>query len=189
MNELPLRCLALRHPWALEGTEGGPAWGFVIFPGRQCVWTCVDLSVCPSPGNKEDEFRMPYLSHQQLPAGILPMVPEVAQAVGVSQGHHTKDFTRVAPNPAKATVTAMIARELLYGGTSPTAETILKNNMSSGHVPQGPLTRPSEQLDYLSRVQGFQVRGLSSTVWAAVQSSLGFSEEMKFAPCFLNQVV
>ncbi|KAK2499002.1 hypothetical protein MC885_015056 [Smutsia gigantea] len=108
-------------------------------------------------GNKEDEFRMPYLSHQQLPAGILPMVPEVAQAVGVSQGHHTKDFTRAAPNPAKATVTAMIARELLYGGTSPTAETILKNNISSGHVPHGPLARPSEQLDYLSRVQGFQV--------------------------------
>ncbi|KAM7126459.1 double-stranded RNA-binding protein Staufen homolog 1 isoform 3-T3 [Molossus nigricans] len=107
--------------------------------------------------NKEDEFRMPYLSHQQLPAGILPMVPEVAQAVGVSQGHHTKDSTRAAPNPAKATVTAMIARELLYGGTSPTAETILKNNISSGHVPHGPLTRPSEQLDYLSRVQGFQV--------------------------------
>ncbi|XP_062954576.1 double-stranded RNA-binding protein Staufen homolog 1 isoform X3 [Cynocephalus volans] len=107
--------------------------------------------------NKEDEFRMPYLSHQQLPAGILPMVPEVAQAVGVSQGHHAKDFTRAAPNPAKATVTAMIARELLYGGTSPTAETILKNNISSGHVPHGPLTRPSEQLDYLSRVQGFQV--------------------------------
>ncbi|XP_060253805.1 double-stranded RNA-binding protein Staufen homolog 1 isoform X5 [Ovis aries] len=107
--------------------------------------------------NKEDEFRMPYLSHQQLPAGILPMVPEVAQAVGVSHGHHTKDFARVAPNPAKATVTAMIARELLYGGTSPTAETILKSNISSGHAPHGPLTRPSEQLDYLSTVQGFQV--------------------------------
>ncbi|XP_043741065.1 double-stranded RNA-binding protein Staufen homolog 1 isoform X6 [Dama dama] len=107
--------------------------------------------------SKEDEFRMPYLSHQQLPAGILPMVPEVAQAVGVSQGHHTKDFARVAPNPAKATVTAMIARELLYGGTSPTAETILKSNISSGHAPHGPLTRPSEQLDYLSTVQGFQV--------------------------------
>ncbi|ELW71717.1 Double-stranded RNA-binding protein Staufen like protein 1 [Tupaia chinensis] len=111
---------------------------------------------CEHSGHKEDEFRMPYLSHQQLPAGILPMVPEVAQAVGVSQGHHTKDFTRAAPNPAKATVTAMIARELLYGGTSPTAETILKNNISSGHAPHGPLTRPSEQLDYLSRVQGFQ---------------------------------
>lgn len=100
---------------------------------------------------------MPYLSHQQLPAGILPMVPEVAQAVGANQGHHTKEFSRAAPNPAKATVTAMIARELLYGGTSPTAETILKNNNSSGHVPHGPLARPSEQLDYLSNVQGIQV--------------------------------
>ncbi|KFP63528.1 Double-stranded RNA-binding protein Staufen 1, partial [Cariama cristata] len=96
------------------------------------------------------------VSHQQLPAGILPMVPEVAQAVGANQGHHTKEFNRAAPNPAKATVTAMIARELLYGGTSPTAETILKNNNSSGHVPHGPLTRPSEQLDYLSSVQGIQ---------------------------------
>lgn len=102
---------------------------------------------------------MPYLSHQQLPAGILPMVPEVAQAVGANQGHHTKEFSRAAPNPAKATVTAMIARELLYGGTSPTAETILKGNNSSGHVPHGPLTRPSEQLDYLSNVQGIQVNG------------------------------
>ncbi|XP_064024165.1 double-stranded RNA-binding protein Staufen homolog 1 isoform X3 [Pogoniulus pusillus] len=110
-----------------------------------------------STSNKEDEFRMPYLSHQQLPAGILPMVPEVAQAVGANQGHHTKEFNRAAPNPAKATVTAMIARELLYGGTSPTAETILKNNNSSGHVPHGPLTRASEQLDYLSSVQGIQV--------------------------------
>ncbi|XP_061865043.1 double-stranded RNA-binding protein Staufen homolog 1 isoform X4 [Colius striatus] len=110
-----------------------------------------------STSNKEDDFRMPYLSHQQLPAGILPMVPEVAQAVGANQGHHTKEFNRAAPNPAKATVTAMIARELLYGGTSPTAETILKNNNSSGHVPHGPLTRPSEQLDYLSNVQGIQV--------------------------------
>ncbi|XP_010184920.1 PREDICTED: double-stranded RNA-binding protein Staufen homolog 1 isoform X2 [Mesitornis unicolor] len=110
-----------------------------------------------STNNKEDEFRMPYLSHQQLPAGILPMVPEVAQAVGANQGHHTKEFSGAAPNPAKATVTAMIARELLYGGTSPTAETILKNNNSSGHVPHGPLTRPSEQLDYLSNVQGIQV--------------------------------
>lgn len=51
--------------------------------------------------NKE-EFRIPYLSHQQLPAGILPMVLQVAQAVGVSQGHHTKGFTRVALSPAKA---------------------------------------------------------------------------------------
>ncbi|CAN2389835.1 positive regulation by virus of viral protein levels in host cell [Pristimantis euphronides] len=107
--------------------------------------------------NKDDEFRMPYHSHQQLPAGILPMVPEVAQAVGANQGLHTKEFPRVTPNPAIATVTAMIARELLYAGTSPTADTILKNNSTSVHVVHGPLTRPSEQLHYLSSAQGIQV--------------------------------
>lgn len=126
---------------------------------------------------------MPYLSHQQLPAGILPMVPEVAQAVGVSQGHHTKDFCRAAPNPAKATVTAMIARELLYGGTSPTAETMLKNNISSGHVPHGPLTRPSEQLDYLSRVQGFQVTVGPEPRGLCLGPSLGSSQPGSLEPC------
>ena len=30
------------------------------------------------------------------------MVLQVAQSVGVSQGHHTKGFTRVAPSPAEA---------------------------------------------------------------------------------------
>ncbi|MGH0168668.1 UNVERIFIED_CONTAM: hypothetical protein FKN15_055162 [Acipenser sinensis] len=108
-------------------------------------------------GNKEDDFRMPYMSHQQLPAGILPMVPEVAQAVGVSQVHHTKDYSRPPINPAKATITAMMARELLYGGTSPTAETLLKSNNNLVHLPHGPLTRPSEQLDFLTKVQGLQV--------------------------------
>lgn len=107
--------------------------------------------------HKEDEFRMPFHSHQQLPAGILPMVPEVAQAVGANQGLNTKEFNRVAPNPAVATVTAMIARELLYGGTSPTADTIMKNNNGPAHTLHGPLTRPSEQLEYLSNVQGIQV--------------------------------
>ncbi|KAM9296062.1 double-stranded RNA-binding protein Staufen homolog 1 [Gastrophryne carolinensis] len=110
-----------------------------------------------SNSNREDEFRMPYHSHQQLPAGILPMVPEVAQAVGANQGLHTKEFPRSTPNPALATVTAMIARELLYAGTSPTADAILKNSNSPSQPLHGPLTRPSEQLEHLSRVQGIQV--------------------------------
>eukprot|EP00062_Callorhinchus_milii_P002751 gi/632939310/ref/XP_007909571.1/ PREDICTED: double-stranded RNA-binding protein Staufen homolog 1 isoform X1 [Callorhinchus milii] len=107
----------------------------------------------------EDEFRMPYSSHQQLPAGILPMVPEVAQAVGAIHGHHTKDFNRPAANPAMATVTALIARELLYGGTSPTAEAILKINPTARkpHLLHSTLTRPSEQLDFLASVQELQV--------------------------------
>ncbi|XP_029006638.1 double-stranded RNA-binding protein Staufen homolog 1 isoform X1 [Betta splendens] len=108
-------------------------------------------------GPKEEEFRLPYLSHQQLPAGILPMVPEVAQAVGACQGSQVKDFSRVNSNPGKATITAMIANELLYAGTSQTAETILKNKSSLNHLPNGPLTRPSEQLSYLASAQGLQV--------------------------------
>uniref|UniRef100_A0A674PKV3 Double-stranded RNA-binding protein Staufen homolog 1 n=1 Tax=Takifugu rubripes TaxID=31033 RepID=A0A674PKV3_TAKRU len=106
--------------------------------------------------SKEEEARLPYLSHQQLPAGILPMVPEVAQAVGACQGSQPKDYSRAVPNPGKATVTAMIANELLYAGTSMTAESILKNK-NINHLPHGPLTRPSEQLGYLAAVQGLQV--------------------------------
>ncbi|KAL0978140.1 hypothetical protein UPYG_G00166650 [Umbra pygmaea] len=112
-----------------------------------------------SLGSKEEDYRLPYLNHQQLPAGILPMVPEVAQAVGASpsQSHHNKDYSQ-RTNSAKATLTAMIANELLYAGTSLTAETILKSQNSLGHlVPHGPLTRPSEQLSYLANVQGLQV--------------------------------
>lgn len=52
----------------------------------------------------------------------------------------------------------MIANELLYTGTSLTADTILKSQNSMAHlVPHGPLTRPSEQLSYLANVQGLQV--------------------------------
>ncbi|KAL6458309.1 hypothetical protein MHYP_G00335390 [Metynnis hypsauchen] len=104
---------------------------------------------------KEEDFRMPFLSHQQLPAGILPMVPEVAQAVGASQGPHAKDYGR--PNQAKTSLTAMIANELLYAGTSPTAEGILKGSKNLAPRTHGPLTRPSEQLGYLATVQGLQV--------------------------------
>ncbi|XP_037106734.1 double-stranded RNA-binding protein Staufen homolog 1 [Syngnathus acus] len=107
------------------------------------------------PGSKEEEFRLPYLSHQQLPAGILPMVPEVAQAVGACQGPQAKDYARATPNPGKATVTALIANELLYAGTSHTAEVILKSK--NIQTPNGPLTRPSEQLAFLASVQGLQV--------------------------------
>uniref|UniRef100_A0A8C7F0R2 Staufen double-stranded RNA binding protein 1 n=2 Tax=Oncorhynchus kisutch TaxID=8019 RepID=A0A8C7F0R2_ONCKI len=112
-----------------------------------------------SLGSKEEDYRLPFLSHQQLPAGILLMVPEVAQAVGASpsQGHQNKDYGPRA-NPAKATLTAIIANELLYAGASLTAETILKSQNSVGHlVPHGPLTRPSELLSYLANVQGLQV--------------------------------
>lgn len=85
------------------------------------------------------------------------MVPEVAQAVGACQGSKAKDYSRAMPNPGKATITAMIANELLYAGTSLTAETILKNKNNLTQLPHGPITRPSEQLGFLASVQGLQV--------------------------------
>uniref|UniRef100_A0A3Q2DTF3 Double-stranded RNA-binding protein Staufen homolog 1 n=1 Tax=Cyprinodon variegatus TaxID=28743 RepID=A0A3Q2DTF3_CYPVA len=112
------------------------------------------------PGSTDDvteDFRLPYLSHQQLPAGILPMVPEVAQAVGACQVTQLKDYSRIVANPGKATVTATIANELLYAGSSMTAVAILKNKNNLTQMPHGPLTRPSEQLSYLASVQGLQV--------------------------------
>jgi len=118
----------------------------------------------PPTGTKDEDFRLPYLSHQQLPAGILPMMPEVAQAVGACQGLRARDYGRAAavPNPANATVTAMIAGELLYTGASLTADAILANANKLGHLPLGPLLRPSEQLAYLASVQGLQVQPSSA---------------------------
>uniref|UniRef100_UPI00398F177C double-stranded RNA-binding protein Staufen homolog 2 isoform X2 n=1 Tax=Pristiophorus japonicus TaxID=55135 RepID=UPI00398F177C len=52
--------------------------------------------------------------------------------------------------------TATIARELLLNGTSPTAEAI----SLKGKTPTSPCSavQPSQQLEYLARVQGFQVQ-------------------------------
>lgn len=132
----------------LSVAQKGSLWSIFIH-----FLTLSYLGVVP----KEEDFRLPFLSHQQLPAGILPMVPEVAQAVGASQGPHTKDYGR--PNQAKTSLTATIANELLYAGTSPTAEGILKGSKNLSPRNHGPLTRPSEQLGYLATVQGLQVLG------------------------------
>lgn len=92
------------------------------------------------------------------------MVPEVAQAVGACQGTQVKDYSRAVPNPGMVTITATIANELLYAGTSLTAVTILKNTNNLTQVPHGPLTRPSEQLGYLASVQGLQVSSTLPTL-------------------------
>lgn len=106
------------------------------------------------------------------------MVPEVAQAVGACPGSQAKDYSRAIPNPGKATITAMIANELLYAGTSLTAETILKNKNNMIQLPHGPLTRPSEQLGYLASVQGLQVTyGLFCCGVLLIQTENGESYE------------
>lgn len=64
----------------------------------------------------------------------------------------SSSFFSISPT---ANSSATIARELLMNGTSPTAEAIgLK--ASSPTPPCSPV-QPSKQLEYLARIQGFQV--------------------------------
>lgn len=52
--------------------------------------------------------------------------------------------------------TATMARELLLNGQSPTAEASLP--MKGKNLACGVSVQPAQQLDYLARIQGFQVR-------------------------------
>lgn len=64
----------------------------------------------------------------------------------------SSSFFSISPTSSSS---ATIARELLMNGTSPTAEAIgLKG--SSPPPPCSPV-QPSKQLEYLARIQGFQV--------------------------------
>lgn len=49
-----------------------------------------------------------------------------------------------------------MARELLLNGQSPTAEASLP--MKGKNLACGVSVQPAQQLDYLARIQGFQVR-------------------------------
>uniref|UniRef100_A0AAV2L9J2 DRBM domain-containing protein n=1 Tax=Knipowitschia caucasica TaxID=637954 RepID=A0AAV2L9J2_KNICA len=57
------------------------------------------------------------------------------------------------PNP-----TAVMARELLLNGQSPTAEGTLPLKGKGSSLPCGVAVQPAQQLDYLARIQGFQVQ-------------------------------
>lgn len=103
------------------------------------------------------------------PKGILHLSPDVYQEMEASRhkvisgttlgylspkdmNQPSSSFFSVSPTSNSS---ATIARELLMNGTSPTAEAIgLKG--SSPTPPCSPV-QPSKQLEYLARIQGFQV--------------------------------
>ncbi|XP_060678764.1 double-stranded RNA-binding protein Staufen homolog 2 isoform X1 [Hemiscyllium ocellatum] len=97
--------------------------------------------------------------------GILHLSPDIYQEMEASRNkaaptmncltskeinHGCSSFFNATSN------TATIARELLLNGTSPTAEAI----SLKGKVPASPCSavQPSQQLEYLARIQGFQVQ-------------------------------
>lgn len=60
--------------------------------------------------------------------------------------------------PSTPSPTATMARELLLNGQSPTAEASLSMKGKSSTLACGVSVQPAQQLDYLARIQGFQVR-------------------------------
>ncbi|XP_059718264.1 double-stranded RNA-binding protein Staufen homolog 2 isoform X3 [Haemorhous mexicanus] len=103
------------------------------------------------------------------PKGILHLSPDVYQEMEASRNKSapgttvsymsskemsqtSSSFFSISPTTNS---TATIARELLMNGTSPTAETIGLKGIS----PASPCStvQPSKQLEYLARIQGFQV--------------------------------
>ncbi|CAM4501177.1 double-stranded RNA-binding protein Staufen homolog 2 isoform X5 [Lepidochelys kempii] len=104
------------------------------------------------------------------PKGILHLSPDVYQEMEASRNKaapgttgsylSSKEMSQTSSSffsisAATTNSTATIARELLMNGTSPTAEAIGLKGIS----PASPCSavQPSKQLEYLARIQGFQV--------------------------------
>ncbi|XP_069777311.1 double-stranded RNA-binding protein Staufen homolog 2 isoform X2 [Narcine bancroftii] len=97
--------------------------------------------------------------------GILHLSPDVYQEMEASRNKAattmnyltTKEINQGCCSFFSSTnSTATIARELLLNGTSPTAEAL----SLKGKAPASPCSpvQPSQQLEYLARIQGFQVQ-------------------------------
>lgn len=66
---------------------------------------------------------------------------------------HSSYYNNSSSSPSP---TASMARELLLNGQSPTTDTSL--SMKGKNLACGVSVQPAQQLDYLARIQGFQVR-------------------------------
>lgn len=68
---------------------------------------------------------------------------------------HPPYYSRTASSPSP---TATMARELLLNGQTPTTDTSLPMKGTNPGLACGVSVQPAQQLDYLARIQGFQVR-------------------------------
>ncbi|XP_073186932.1 double-stranded RNA-binding protein Staufen homolog 2 isoform X8 [Lepidochelys kempii] len=131
------------------------------------------------------------------PKGILHLSPDVYQEMEASRNKaapgttgsylSSKEMSQTSSSffsisAATTNSTATIARELLMNGTSPTAEAIGLKGIS----PASPCSavQPSKQLEYLARIQGFQMtfHGIGSSIeashdQAALSALKQFSEQ------------
>uniref|UniRef100_A0A673AQH6 Double-stranded RNA-binding protein Staufen homolog 2 n=1 Tax=Sphaeramia orbicularis TaxID=375764 RepID=A0A673AQH6_9TELE len=93
--------------------------------------------------------------------GLLHLSPDVYQEMEASRKQgggapgHPPYYSSTTSSPSP---TATMARELLLNGQSPTAEGSLPMKGKSSTLACGVSVQPAQQLDYLARIQGFQVQ-------------------------------
>uniref|UniRef100_A0A8D3CPP9 Double-stranded RNA-binding protein Staufen homolog 2 n=1 Tax=Scophthalmus maximus TaxID=52904 RepID=A0A8D3CPP9_SCOMX len=80
--------------------------------------------------------------------GLLHLSPDVYQEMEASRNG----------SPSSPSPTATMARELLLNGQSPTADASLSIKGKNPALACGVSVQPAQQLDYLARIQGFQVQ-------------------------------
>ncbi|XP_072109778.1 double-stranded RNA-binding protein Staufen homolog 2 isoform X3 [Mobula birostris] len=112
-----------------------------------------------------DGRKVTFADQPNTQKGILHLSPDVYQEMEASRNKAaptmnyltSKEISQGCSSFFSSTSnTATIARELLLNGTSPTAEAI----SLKGKAPVSPCSavQPSQQLEYLARIQGFQVQ-------------------------------
>ncbi|XP_032875182.1 double-stranded RNA-binding protein Staufen homolog 2 isoform X1 [Amblyraja radiata] len=112
-----------------------------------------------------DGRKVTFADQPNTQKGILHLSPDVYQEMEASRNKAAPTMNYLTPKEinqgcssffSTTSNTATIARELLLNGTSPTAEAI----SLKGKAPASPCSavQPSQQLEYLARIQGFQVQ-------------------------------
>ncbi|XP_032875185.1 double-stranded RNA-binding protein Staufen homolog 2 isoform X4 [Amblyraja radiata] len=110
-----------------------------------------------------DGRKVTFADQPNTQKGILHLSPDVYQEMEASRNKAAPTMNYLTPKEinqgcssffSTTSNTATIARELLLNGTSPTAEAI----SLKGKAPASPCSavQPSQQLEYLARIQGFQ---------------------------------
>uniref|UniRef100_A0A8C5GUI4 Double-stranded RNA-binding protein Staufen homolog 2 n=1 Tax=Gouania willdenowi TaxID=441366 RepID=A0A8C5GUI4_GOUWI len=108
------------------------------------------------------------------PKGLLHLSPDVYQEMEASRkqaGSHPPYYSGSSTSPSQ---TATMARELLLNGQSPTAEASLP--LKGKNLPCGVSVQPAQQLDYLARIQEFQVQ------YSDVQTGKDFVTYLTLSP-------
>ncbi|XP_050796849.1 double-stranded RNA-binding protein Staufen homolog 2 isoform X7 [Gopherus flavomarginatus] len=137
------------------------------------------------------------------PKGILHLSPDVYQEMEASRNKtapgttgsylSSKEMSQTSSSffsiSATTNSTATIARELLMNGTSPTAEAIGLKGIS----PASPCSavQPSKQLEYLARIQGFQMtfHGIGSSIEASHDQILWTANCCSYNPIWFRTIL